>query len=231
MKKRLLLSLFLFIMFLSGSLSAQDYYRFTAEFVIKEKLEDEASQLITGNIYFDKYIKKLVYDVQFPEASVIVMHDTLLYKIKDGVVQEIKSIPPLAENSVFYQLLEGKTKNFGLDVAGSGYELKQVEKIDAQVISTFEPVEELKSIFGTVHISVREGRLYGVVIKDSEGEILNKQFFRKYINVSGLQVPSEMISINFLQPDKTLKKITTFKKVRINENENDFMYNYPVDGH
>jgi len=231
MKENLPLSLLSFILLISGSLSAQDYFRFTANFVIKEKLEDEASQLITGNVYFDKYIKKLVYDVQFPESSIIIMLDTLLYKIKDGVVDEIKSIPPLAENSVFYQLLEGKTKNFGLDEPNSGYELKSVEKSDGQVISTFEPVEELKTVFGTVYISVKEGKLYGVIIMDKGGEILSKQFFRKYINVKGLQVPSEMITINFLQTGKTLKKITTFKDVRINENENDIMYNYPLGGH
>ncbi len=230
MKKMFSLSLFLYLLLFPGSLSAQDYYRFTADFVIKEKLDDEASQLITGKVYFDKYVKKLVYEVQFPEPSVIVMQDTLLYKLRDGVVEEIKSIPPLAENSVFYQLLERKTKNFGLNDPGSGYVLSNVEKVDDQVISTYVPVEELKTIFGTVLISIKKGQLYGVVIKSKEGEILSKQFFRKYVNVLGLEVPTEMIIFNFLPSGQTHKKITTFKNVRINENENDFMYNYPVGG-
>jgi len=230
MKKKFTPYLILFILLFSGSLSAQDYFRFTADFVIKEKLDDEASQLITGKVYFDKYVKKLIYEIQFPEPSVIVMQDTLLYKLKDGVVEDIKSIPPLAENSVFYQLLERKTKNFGLDAPGSGYELSKVEKIDDQVISTFVPIEELESVFGTVLISIKKGQLYGVVVKSKEGKILSKQFFRKYVNVLGLEVPTEMIIFNFLPSGQTHKKITTFKNVRINENENDFMYNYPVGG-
>ncbi len=72
--------------------------------------------------------------------------------------------------------------------------------------------------------------LYGVIIKDREGKVLSKQFFRKYVNVLGLEVPTEMIIFNFLPSGQTHKKITTFKNVRINENENDFMYNYPVGG-
>lgn len=220
--------LLFFLILVAGTATAQDHYRFKAEFSIKEKLEGEGSQLIMGTVYYDKYVTKVVYDVQFPEPKTYVMKDTSLYILEAGEETEVLTAPPLSEYTFFHLLLQQQLKSFGLNETNSGFELKDVERSDGMVISTYEPLEQMQEVFGNVLVSLKRQQLYGVVIMDPDKTVMNKQIFREYIDKGGLQVPTEVIYFNYLDDGRVHKKITTFKNIEINDPNEDDKYDFPA---
>jgi hypothetical protein len=209
--------------------AAQDHYRLKAEFSIKEVLEEEGSQLIMGTVYYDKYVQKVVYDVTFPEPRTYVMKDTNLVVVEGGEVIEVNRIPPLSQYTFFHLLLEQQLKTFGLDQPNSGFNLEDATREEDMVINTYEPLDQMKKVFGNVIISLKGQRLHGVAIMDGEDQLLNRQIFRKYKMHDGLLVPTEVVYFNYLEDGRVHKKITTFKNVKINDPNEDSKYNYPVD--
>lgn len=96
------------------------------------------------------------------------------------------------------------------------------------VISVWEPDDsKLKEAMGKVIISNIDKKLNGIVFYNTEGEMLSKQFYQDYINVSGCEFPTEIIQITYHETGQNYQ-LTTYKNVVINQNGNEDLYNISI---
>ena len=62
---------------------------------------------------------------------------------------------------------------------------------------------------------------------NAKEEVVNKQIYKNYLNINGLNFPGEII--NFVYVDgKESFQVTTFKNIKVNDFEESYLYNYPV---
>jgi hypothetical protein len=213
------------ILFFNLTAIAQTNYRIQAEFTIKERKSDGTTHLIMGRVFYDKFIKKLVYDISFPEKETLVITDSTLYKIVNNKVAERKYYPSLNDFTIFHLSLNGDLSYFGLN--NSPYKLSDVSKDKDMVISTWKAPSNLSDQLGDAVISQKEKRLYGMVFYNPTNQIISKHFFKNYDNFKTLEFPLEMIQITY-SGDKELYKVTTFKNVLVNEIKNENFYNFRI---
>ena len=211
---------------LPGMISGQQFYRLKADFSIKEKQADGTSQLIMGKVYYDKVSEKIVYDISFPEPEIWVLQDTSFFRFKESQLLDRKRSFLIPESSFFHFTLTGQLSDFGLKE--SPYKIEQVEKEGNMVISTWEPDDsKLKEAMGKVVMSNIDKKLNGIVFYNTEGEMLSKQFYKDYINVSGCEFPTEIIQITYLDTGQNYQ-VTTYKNIVINQNGKEELYNISI---
>lgn len=221
--KNILVSVFC-ILFLTG-VKAQVYNRVEANVSIKTKYENGKGSLEMGKIYYDKRNKKLVYDFNFPEKQTIVIGDTSISVIKNGVMIGQNKIMSLLESTLFNVILSGELSNYGLR-GNAIYKISKIEKDKGLVITTWTPIKKNKTM-GDVLVSTKGKDLNGVVTFNAEGKIVSKQLFGQYIVVSGLKFPTEITQIVY-QENKTIYQVTTFKQIVVNSMQNEKYYNYTL---
>jgi len=204
---------------------SQDFFRIKADFVIKAKTPDGLQQLTVGKIFYDKTIKQLVYEINFPEKEIWVQKDTSIYKIVNSKLIDSQKIPTMIEFTIYHLVLNGNLADYGLK--NTKFKITKVEKIQENIISTWAPPDELKTLFGDILISNINQQLNGIVFKNTEGEIVSKQFFRDYIKVKGLSVPQEIIKENYSNGQK-FYEMTTFSNIKINDYSGENKYNYKI---
>jgi hypothetical protein len=206
-------------------LFSQNFIRIRADYTIKEKANASAS-LSKGTAYYDKTMKKLVYDASFPEKETWVIKDTTVYKMVSGKLAEKKTAPFFAEFSIYNIVLNGNLANYGLK--DTDYKISHIEREGDLIITTWTPDKRLSNILGNVVISTRNKVLEGIVMFNYKGEIVSKQNYKSYINVSGLNFPTEIIELIY-STEGIVYKQTLYKNIVINELVNEKMYNYPVN--
>lgn len=187
--KYILLLSFLLSSFLRGE--SQVFFRIKADFVMKVKTVSGQQQLTVGKVFYDKNQKQIVYDISFPEKEVWIQRDTVLYKLVASKVIGKQPIPGMIDFSIYSLVLNGNLADYGLKK--TKFKISKVDKNENNVISTWEPPAELKKYFGDVLLSNVNQQLEGIVFKNSEGEVVSRQFFRNYIKVKGLSFPRELI--------------------------------------
>lgn len=204
--------------------TAQQNFRFKADFSIKEKKVDGKDQLIIGTVYFDNTQNRTVYDVSFPEKQVWVIEDTLMSTYQDGALLKTKTIPNISEYSLFGLLLSGKLNDYGLKDSPM-FKVGDIEKSSDMLITTYEPLEKYAEAFGKVMLSQKNKKINGLIVFNPEGKQLSKQLFKNYVMVAGLNIPQELLQILYVDGEE-FYKITTFKNVLINDMSSDIMYDY-----
>ncbi len=213
-------------MVLPKSLFGQYYFRVKADFSIKEKDVNGTQQLVMGKVYFDKNSGKLIYDIAFPERETWVIQDTMLYKFDQAkTLIEKKGVPNITEHSFFNLVLNNQLKTFGLEDQ-QNYSISDVEMADDLVITTWSPGAAINKIFGDVVIAQRQKRLSGLVIKNAAGDIVSKQSFENYEMIAGLQIPTELTQVNFVDGGGKTYKVTEFKSIVVDDLEEDAMYDH-----
>ena len=86
----------------------QQFYKLKADFSIKEKFFDGTSRLLMGKVYYDKTVKKIVYNITFPEPETWVIQDTSFYRLKaKKLVSKQKSFL-IPNSSIFHFALTGQ---------------------------------------------------------------------------------------------------------------------------
>jgi hypothetical protein len=214
--------------FFHKTAEGQKFYRINGDFSIKAKSVTGQSQLTVGKFYYDRNIQKLVYDNTFPYKETWVSADTNIYKIvNDKVIAQFKS-PPIAMFSIFHLAITSQINNYGLK--GSEFTIEKVEKQGDMVITTWLPPKYLTPIFGKVLISNKFNKLFGIVFMNSKGEVIRKQFFNKYQNISGMEFPLEVVDITYTDKKENYQ-VTTYKNVRIDEITQDRYFDYPIPAH
>lgn len=209
---------------------SQQHYRIKSEFSIKENLPDGTSNLTMGTVYFDKNNKKLVYDITFPKKTFQVLTDSFFYEMNGNKLTEKKQATNLLQFSIFNLALSSNLSNYGLNTNGV-FKLTDVTKEDSLVISTWEPsTAKLKELTGKVLISQKKRLLHGLIFFDNKGNILSKQFFTNYKNVNGLNFPTQITQINYIN-GKEYYKVTTYKNIVVNATTENEIYNYNISAY
>lgn len=224
--QKLLLCL-IFLSFVNLLASAQQHYRIKSDFSIKENLPDGTSNLTMGTVYFDKNNKKIVYSISFPTKTLQVLTDSFFYELKANKLSEKKKATNLLQFSIFNLALSSNLSNYGLNTNGI-FKLTDVSKEDSLVISTWEPsTAKLKELTGKVLISQKRRLLYGLVFFDNKNNVLSKQFFTEYMNVKGLNFPSQITQVNYIN-GKEYYKVTTYKNIVVNATNENEIYNFNI---
>lgn len=203
----------------------QQFFRIKAGFSIKEKTSDGKQQLTMGDVYFDKNSRKIIYNLTFPAKETWVTTDSLIYKIVNDSLQSTQKITQIIDFSIFNLALNGNLNNYGLD--NSVYKITETKKEEGMVITTWKPKFLLRSNFGTIAMSHKEGNLFGLVFFNPDDAIISKQFFKNYITVSGLRFPSEIVQIFYKEKEENYK-VTTFRNIVVNDFKEDAIYNYSI---
>ncbi len=208
---------------------AQEYYRFRADFSIKEKfVGDEKGQLITGTVYYDKNSRKVCHDIRFPAREKWLNLDTTMYKIVADTVASKRTTLPFGEFSVYNMILSQQLNDFGL--SSGGYDLASVEEgANGQTTSTWTPKKELNEILGKVVLMQEQKRVTGVAIYATTGEIQGKFYFTDYQMVEDLPVPGKIYQVFYpKESGKEFNRIITYKNIVINQQEQDEVYDFKL---
>lgn len=204
----------------------QQFFRISADFSIKEKIADGTSKLIVGKVYYDLSAEKIIYDISFPEPETWVLKDTTLYRFQSDELLGKTSSFIIPTSSFFHFTLSGQLSNFGLK--NSGYIIKDVAKNEDKILTTWEPQEErVKSSMGKVIMSNLDKKLQAIAFYNPENDLLSKQFYKGYINVSGCEVPTQITQINYHEQGQNYQ-VTSYKNVVINEKGNENIYDYKL---
>jgi Domain of unknown function (DUF4292) len=195
------------------------------DMVTKERSATGKLVISSGKFYYDTRFKKVVYDIKFPKAELFVSKDTSLYYFEAGKFKY--RLPSFAtpETTVFHLSLTGRLAGFGLDEKNI-YKIEKVTREGGKVYVTWKPDERIKNM-GRVTLSQANNRLEGVVFFDAKGEVLAKQFFKNYTNMSGVEFPQEVIFISY-KNKKEYYRVIKYHNVSINDFKDDKNYNYPL---
>ncbi len=221
----------LFLALLLPSLAfSQGNFRLRADVTIKEVNKEAGTQnLWKGKVYYDKTNETLLYDFFFPYKSVWYMNKKTLYDIRRDTVKAEKKNAIRLESTIFHLALEHNMNQFGLEKFI--YELGDTKRDGDMVISEWKPKANFAPAFGEVHLSNKNGKLYGVLAFSPEKTIVRKQFFRQYQRVGNIDFPSEQIEFIYLEEGGEIKRLTTYKNIVINELANEEYYQFDVSGY
>lgn len=221
-----LFSTILLIICLANTSFSQQFFRIKADFSIKQKKANGESTLIMGKVYYDKNAKKIIYINTFPKKETDVLVDTVLYSIIDNKIISKNSTFFTYKYSIFHLALIGKLSTFGLD--GSVYKLVKTEKEKDLVITTWQADGKAKEKLGKIILSTKNKKLYGVVVFDNKNKIVMKQFFKNFVNVNGMDFPSEITQISYNASGKESYGITTYKNIVVDDIKDDNIYNFAL---
>jgi hypothetical protein len=212
--------------FVISSLHAQEAYRFRSDFLFRAKGEDSLFSVTKGEVFFDKNIKILVFKNSFPKRETYVIHDTTLYMFQgdEFIGERPNMIPP--EHTMFNYLLSSTFTNYGLEDAG--FQVNNVEKQKGMVVTSWLPRGVIGQYVGKILVANKDKRLYSVVIYDKDLKILNRQIFKKYEDINGTQIPSEILSVTYNSDTSMYMQITNLSNIKLNETENENIYNYKL---
>jgi hypothetical protein len=199
---------------------SQAYFRISADFTIKEN-SASGKEFYKGDVYFDKRVNKIIYYISFPEIKKLVMADTQMYVFEKEKIISQNFTPNTNRFSIFYLVLSGNLKNYGLDK--SGYYINSIEESENQTIVEWLPPASLEEKLGKAVISMKNNQLFGIALFKPNGEIMGKRFYQDYESVQGLPFPKKIIQVSYLHGEEYYK-ITTFENIKIDELENDEMY-------
>lgn len=224
----------LFLAFLLPSLAfGQQFYRFKADVSIKDKLSNGTYRLTMGKIYYDKIYKKIVYKLIFPKKETMVVQDTTMFSINDkNMVVGTTRTFLIPEFTAFHLALTGQLSDYGLKPKNnekSIYKIGKVEKTTNGVITTWIPSEDqYKKVFGNIRMQTVNKRLDAMVFYNAKGVLVSQQYFKKYVNVKGVEFPTEVTMVSIGEKGEKNIQMTTYKNVTIDQNNEDEMYRYKI---
>jgi len=221
MRKIIIILLF----FVSFTVFSQDYFRITADFVVKIKKANGMKNLTKGRVYYDKNIKELIYDIDFPEREKWILKDTMLYKLKNNKIKENIKIPQINEFTIFHLALNVSLNDFGLE--GSPYKMMKVEKKNGLVLSYWKIPNQAVENVDHIIIAKNNNKLVSVVmIAGDKKRIINKQFFKDYQTIGGFQFPKRVIQISYDKENRANYQVFSFKNIVVNDLINEKKYHY-----
>ena len=212
--------IFYFVIFSSYS---QSSYRIKAEITIKIKNQDSTFQYTKGIVRYDRNIKKVLYDISFPQKEIYVSIDTLVYRFQSGKLISTQVSPLKPEFSIFHFILNNDISDFGLK--NSSFRATNVEKSGDLIITKWTAPAIQDFPLGNILVTSKNKRLQSVIINSNKGQILSRQIFKKYTFINGIEIPTEILAVNYFSGRKTYQ-IIQFDKVQINEPGHDTEYNF-----
>ena len=218
--------LFLFFFLVKGQ--TQDYFRFRADFSLKElsSVGDSLERrLIIGSCTFDNNINKLSYSLTFPHQEQWVIQDTFVYTVRDNKLIDKTTAPYITEHSIFKMLLAQSLNDFGL--IKSGYKIESVKRLGDEVYVTYLPPDEHLDALGPLVLIKEKKLLKGVIYYEPDGNMMFRQQLGDYQIIDGLPIPNELTHI-VEKSGKSIKRILTFENILINEAGHDELYDLHI---
>lgn len=211
----------------------QTFYRFKADFSIKEKLVDGSYRLTMGKVYYDKIYKKIVYKLSFPKKETLIIQDTVIYTIdaSNKLVSKVKTVL-IPDFTIFHLALTGKLSDYGLkpkEGEKAIYKIGKIEKTPKGIVSTWVPTEDaFKKIFGDIKMMNVDKKLDAMVFYNPKGVILSQQYFKDYKVSKGVSFPSEVTMISTDEKGKKNLQLTTYRNIQIDQTDENEMYRYKI---
>ena len=218
----------LFLFYLSNLTFAQEFFRFKADFSLKEisSIGDSIERrLVIGTCYYDNNLNKLTYNLTFPDTEQWIVQDTFIYTLRDGVLVSEARVPKITEHNIFKMLLEQTFTEFGM--LKSGYQIQKVKKLGSEIFVTYQPPEQHAEVLGSLVLVKEKKMLKGVIYYEPDGNMMFRQQLNKYQIISGLPIPGEIAHI-VEKDDKKIQRILSFDHIMVNETGSDELYNMPI---
>ena len=221
-----IVSFFIFY-FLLFNLSAQDYFRISVDFTTKTKPAEGKPNLTKGTIFYDKYTKELIYEIEFPEKEKWVVQDSWIYKLVNDSIYFTEEIPSVNEFTVFHLSLNSNLNYFGLDQAG--YSVGKVDQASELTVTYWNIPPQIQEFISSIAVARKDNSLHSVIISNENGEISSKQFFSNYIRKGGFEIPGRIVQIFYDENQRETYQVMEFKNVVLNDTENENSYHYKLD--
>jgi hypothetical protein len=218
-----------------NSSNAQQFYRIKADVSIKEKLANGSSRLSVGTVYFDKLYGKIVYKFTFPKVETIIVQDTTVFSLdaKNNLVEAQKALI-LPEFTIFHLALTNRLSDYGMKGENTYelYKIDKVEKKEGKVITTWTPNDpSLNKYLGSLVMSNNNKRLEAIAIYGPDKKLLSQQFFRKYVNVKGVEFPSQVTQLTYTVKESgggdNIQQ-TTYANIQVDQASENDIYRHPV---
>ena len=219
-RKIFLIYIFCFVVI--GSYS-QSSYRIKADITIKIKNQDSTFQYTKGIVRYDRNIKKVLYDISFPQKEIYVSVDTLVHKFQNGKLISTQGSPLKPEFSIFHFMLNNDISDFGLK--NSSFRATNIEKSGDLIITKWTAPALPDFPLGNILVTSKDKRLQSVIIHGKKGEIISRQIFKKFIFINGIEIPTEILAVNYFSGRKTYQ-IIQFENIQVNEPGHDSDYNF-----
>jgi len=215
------------IVLLSFAGFSQQAYRIKADIFTKTRLIDSTFQISKGTLFYDKNVKKIIFDFSFPQKEKVVLFDTIMYSFRADTLYAKSLNLLIPDQSLFHFILMGNMANFGLDQAH--FEMKGVEKKGDMVITTWLPPEFLRQTISKVLMATKNKLLYSVTMLDSKGTVVSRQILKNYKLIQGIDIPTEILIATYLANNQgNIYQIITMNNVILNETKNNEKYNYKL---
>jgi|LSQX01.2.fsa_nt_gb hypothetical protein len=214
---------FILILLITCSLSTkgQTNTRLRADFTVKISIANGGQSLTSGQVFYDRNIRQLIYYLSFPEREIWLTADTVIYQIRNGQIINRTPSFSMAEFSVFHLALNSRLQDFGL--RNTTYKIEDVKREKDMVITTWSPPKQAQEKLGNILISVKNKQLFGVVFTSPEGAIVRKQFFEDYQVINGMPFPGKIVEV-IIEEGKESYQVTTFRNIVVDDIENDSKY-------
>ncbi len=196
-KKRLLCKICALFIFATGwgiLAHSQPISKISAKVSIKEKFADSTYTYSRGKISYNHNTKKTVITVTYPEKQEWTLSEKGIYKKADSLTLMRSHTSILSEFSIFRLAIEGTLNNYGLTY--SDFTAVEVAYNDKMTVTTWHPPQEYSKAFSKILTSQSQGRLNGLVVYDTRGNIVSRQFFTEYRNFSRLTIPTQITFVN-----------------------------------
>jgi hypothetical protein len=212
--------------FLLFNLSAQDYFRLRVDFTTKTKPAEGKANLTKGTVFYDKYTKELIYDIQFPEKEKWVVQNSWIYKLVNDSIYFTEEVPSLNEFTVFHLSLNSNLNYFGLDQAG--YSVGKVDQAGELTVTYWNIPPQIQKFISSIAVARKDNSLHSVIISNENGRISSKQFFSNYIRQGGFEFPGRIVQIFYDENLRENYQVMEFKDIVLNETENENSYHYKL---
>ena len=222
MKRFISLLITLIYSLLSGHSFGQQFFRIKADITIERKNTKDTTEVYVGKAFYDKNLKKLVYQLTFPESEIWLFTDTNVVKVVNGKTIEHQSMMNIIDFTIFSLALNGSLNNYGMD--NKSFIIKDIEKADSLVITTYE-INNPKMKGYQISLATKSKLLFGVAYQNDSGEVVSQKFFEDYMNINGFQFPSKVTQI-FYKDGKEAYEIDKYSNIKLNELDEENIYNY-----
>jgi hypothetical protein len=203
-----------FLSFIPYILICQSGMSYKSKFTILENNEATAKNSITkGIVEYNKESDIMVMDIIFPEKQKWVLMDSTLKKYINDSLTGSQIVKGLQELSIFKELLNVRSTDFGLK--SMGFSEKSVEKEENEIFIEWLPAKGYDKFISKANTSVKNNLLQSVIITDIENDDISSIFFEEYKVIDGFPIPT-IIKQKVSGQQKNVYKIIKFSDIEIN---------------
>lgn len=204
----------IFIILLKSSyFIAQGNESYKSKFTIIEKNEITLKQsIVKGKVEFNKVTNSTKMDITFPEIQKWEIVDSILFKYKgDSIISQSK-VNNLQEISIFKELLNMRSNDFGLKTLG--FKEGSITKDKNEVYIEWIPANGYDKFISKATTSLKNNLLQAVVITDVDDIDISSIFFEDYEVINSIPVP-KLIKQHVRGQQLNLYKIVKFSNVEL----------------